>query len=177
MLAGCSGLSSDDEVPDRVEGPTLVTKEQIERLPSDSPARSLFEWWRALQFDDLQGAVGYYARSVGVTPSKLDHLMVVGANPLGLGARLRLVDVETDADAATVFVLMETVARAPNGREEKRRVPRAFHMVREDGAWKLADNRYLKRTVETQLRSLQRTLQLERRKGDDSNGGADQATP
>jgi hypothetical protein len=162
LAGGCSGLSSDDEVPKRVSGPEVVTKEQIDSLPAGSPARTLFGWWQALQFDDSAEAVGYYAGDVGMTRAKLDGMLVAGPAPLGLESRPKLVEVHQNGDDASVLVLLESVAKQPNGREDTRQVATSFNMVREDGEWKLADNRYLTRIVGRSLQFLQQNRRQER---------------
>jgi hypothetical protein len=148
--AGCSGLGSDEEVPERVTGPALVTKAQLDRLPAASPARVVFEWWRALQFDNATIAARYYADDLGMTPDKLDRDLTYGAGALGLTARPRLVDVDENGDAATVNVLLEQLTPRPNGRVDKLETARGFNLVREDGEWKLSENRYLARAGRVQ---------------------------
>jgi len=148
--AGCAGLGSDEEVPERVTGPALVTKAQLARLAPDSPARVVFEWWRALQFDNAIAATKYYARDVGMTVDKLDRDLSLGASGLGLTARPRLVEVDENGDKATVLLLLEQLTPRPNGRVDKLQTARGFNMVRENGEWKLAENRYLARAARIQ---------------------------
>jgi hypothetical protein len=145
LLGGCSGLGSDDEVPETVKGPALLSKADVEAQPAGSPQRALYEWWRALQFEEAPEAAKYYAGDVRMTPAKLDVILSLGAPTLGLNARPRLVETDVNGDAATVRVLLETAEQQPNGRVDKTQTARAFDLVHEAAGWKMADNRYLGR--------------------------------
>ena len=176
--AGCYGLGSDEEVPERTTGPALVTKAQLAALEPGSPARVMFEWWRALQFDNAIAASRYYARDVGMTVDKLDRDLSLGAAGLGLTTRPRLVEVDEHGDKATVLVLLEQLTPRPNGRVDKVQTARAFNMVRENGEWKLAENRYVARQARIQrffsAEARRRATQPDQQPttGTDSEGGA-----
>lgn len=144
LLPGCGAFSSDD-VDARVDGPRLLTRAQVERQPVGSPQRTVFEWWRALQFDNALAAKRYYAESVGMTTARLDRQLAFGAGALTLDYRPRLVAVEEDGDRATVDVLLEYKKGNPNGRTDTLQIARAFNLVREGVKWKLAENLYLER--------------------------------
>jgi hypothetical protein len=144
-LAGCAGIGTDDDLKVRVTGPALVTKKQLASLPADSPARTVFEWWRTLQFDNPTLAVRYYSDKLRITREKLDEQLQYGAGSQGLNARPRLVETDMNGDRATVLVLLENQARNVNGRTDKTQTARGFNLVREDGEWKLAENTYLER--------------------------------
>jgi hypothetical protein len=144
-LAGCAGIGTDDDVKVRVTGPALVTKKQLASLPEDSPARTVFEWWRSIQFDNPTIAVQYYSRKLDITTLTLEHQLEFGAAAQNLNARPKLVGTEIDGDRAIVNVLLENVQRNPNGRIDKNQTARAFNLVRENGQWKLAENMYLER--------------------------------
>jgi hypothetical protein len=150
-LVGC-GAFGDDPVTERVQQPALLTKRQVERYPEGTPARTFFEWWRAIQYDNAPVAVTYYQDSVGMTLAKMDRQLGYGSGALGLQARPRLVEEEQNGDAATVLVLLETIVENPNGRSDKTRKPRGFNLVKEDGEWKLADNLFLDRQARVYLR-------------------------
>jgi hypothetical protein len=141
---GC-GAFGDDPVTERVQQPGLLTKRQVERHPEGTPQRAFFEWWRAVQYDNAALAAGYYAHSAGVTVDKLDRQLGIGLDVMGLSARPRLVEVDESGDTAIVLTLLERVVENPNGRADRVRRPRGFNLVREDGEWKLADNRFLGR--------------------------------
>jgi hypothetical protein len=150
LLAGCAGIGDDDSVKVRVSGPVLVTKNQIASLPAGSPARTVFEWWRALQFSNPTIAANYYSAKLHITPLKLDKQLQAGPAIHNLGSRPHLVATQVDGDHAVVNVLLENQADNPNGRVDKTQVARGFNLVREDGEWKLAENMYLERGVRVQ---------------------------
>jgi hypothetical protein len=151
--AGCS--FGGDEPAERVEQPTLLSAARVERLPAGSPERALFEWWRAMQFDDAAAGAHFYAAGAAVTGEQLDRQL--GVARAAFRARPGLVDVSRQSERATVAVLLEQRAVAPNGRVDIKRTPRAFDLIREKGRWRLADNAYLERAVRDQ-RALARAL-------------------
>lgn len=144
-LASCAGIGTDDSVKVRITGPALVTKKQLASLPEGSPARTVFEWWRTIQFDNPTLAARYYSRKLHITPLTIERQLEFGAASQNLNARPHLVGTDMQGDHATVNVLLENVASNPNGRVDKRQTARAFNLVREDGEWKLAENMYLER--------------------------------
>jgi hypothetical protein len=151
LLAGC-GFGGDDEVTERVQQPSLLTREDLESLPEGGAARTVFEWWRTLQFDNPLRAVDFYSEELGVTAERLERQMRWGAGALGLTQKPRLVEVQKRGDTAAVLVLLESVVTNPNGRVDKTRTARSFNVLREDGEWKLAENMYLERQAGTQQR-------------------------
>jgi hypothetical protein len=144
-LAGCAGIGDSDDVKVRTVGPTLVTKAQIASLPEGSPARTVFEWWRALQFSNPIIAARYYSSKLHVTPMTLEKQLEFGPGAHNLAARPHLVGTDLDGDHAVVNVLLENQTTNPNGRTDKNQTARGFNLVREDGAWKLDENMYLER--------------------------------
>ena len=146
VLAGCGSLGTGEE-RDRVEQPLLVSTADVERYPQGSPERTFLEWWRALQFGSGSQAVRYYASDVDVSQRELQRAADVGVELIGLRARPKVLDVLGDDGRATVYVLFTRAQLNPNGRADKVRTPRAFDLVREDGSWKLADNRYIEQTL------------------------------
>jgi hypothetical protein len=144
-LIGCAGIGTDDSVKVRVTGPALVTKKQLASLPEDSPARTVFEWWRTIQFDNPTLAVRYYSSELKITRLTIENQLQFGAASQNLNARPHLVGTDMDGDHATVNVLLENLSSNPNGRLDKNQTARAFNLVREDGEWKLAENTYLER--------------------------------
>ena len=153
LLSGCGALSSD-EVTRRMQEPLLLSRASVERQPPGTPQRTLFAWWRALQYADARAATRYYARSVGMTPGKLKRQLGLGAAALGLLGRPGLVDIEGDDRRATVMVVLETRTDNPNGRIDVTRTARSFDLVRTNGDWKLADNGYLRGAVQRLRRSI-----------------------
>jgi hypothetical protein len=153
-LLGCGNIGSD-EVTARTEGPQLVTREQLAQHPEGSPARAFLQWWRDLQFDDAIAAARHYAKALDMSPAKLERQLRYGMTREGLAKRPRLVEVVQDGNRARVLVFLEKAAENPNGRVDTKRVPRAFHLIREDGRWKVSENLYLERLVR-QARGFQR---------------------
>lgn len=159
-LAGCAGIGDDDAVKTRITGPVLVTKNQIASLPQGSPARAVFEWWRALQFSNPIIAAGYYSNKLHITPGLLERQLQFGPGAHNLGARPHLVSTDITGDRAVVNVLLENQSSNPNGRTDKNETARGFNLVREDGQWKLAENLYLERGARIQ-RAFARAARLQ----------------
>ena len=164
-LVGCAGIGTDDDVKVRVTGPALVTKKQLASLPEGSPARTVFEWWRSIQFDNPTVAVQYYSKKLGITTMTLERQLQFGPGAQNLTARPHLVGTDENGDHATVQVLLERVTPNPNGRTDKAQVARGFNLVREDGEWKLAENMYLERGARVQ-RTFARLLKAQQQAGE-----------
>jgi hypothetical protein len=169
-IAGCGDLGSAG-VTERVDAPQLLSSKDLARYPENSPARVVLEWWRALQFQALDQASGYYARAAAVKSSTLKRQLTLPAGVLNLDARPAVADVARRGNRATVFVVLTRVAVQPNGRREFTKFARSFEVVREDGVWRLRDNSYLK-TLEDRAASFiklagaqRRKREAERRKG------------
>jgi hypothetical protein len=117
--------------------PTLVVaQEQIAGAPVDSAERTVLEWWRDVQVNDPEHALGLY-----VDPPTLPNLagqfnFVAGR----LNGAAKVVAVEQQGD--------RTVARVrwsqPNG--DARNVTLRLEEI--DGAWRLLDTRFLDEMVE-----------------------------
>jgi hypothetical protein len=146
VLGGCGNLGAGEET-DRVEQLQLLSAEDVARYPQDSPARAFLEWWRALQFGSAVNAASHFDSALKLTPARLQRQLDAGPDILALRARPRVVDVLRRGDRATVYVVFTEAERNPNGRADKVRTPRSFEVLREDGVWKLADNRYLTRAL------------------------------
>jgi hypothetical protein len=172
-LVGCAGIGTDDDVRVRVTGPALVSKKQIAALPEGSPARTVYEWWRSIQFDNPIVAAGFYSKELGITTRTIERQLEFGAAAQNLNARPTLVGTDmVDADHAIVNVLLENIARNPNGRIDKNQTARAFNLVREDGEWKLAENMYLERGERIQ-RAFARAARLQAQGQDPTQGQDD----
>ena len=126
LPAGCS--FGGDEVAQRVQQPALLSAASIGRLPAGSPERTLFEWWRAMQFDDVAAAAPRYARTAGVTAAGLDAQLSTAGR--AFDPRPRLVEVDRRDERATVSVLLDLRTSNPNGRVDVTRSARAFALVR-----------------------------------------------
>jgi hypothetical protein len=149
IALGCGSLQSD-EVGRRVDGPWLLSRATVERQPPASPQRTVFEWWRALQFDDAPLASSFYSKAVEMSPVRMERQLAIGAAGLGLLSRPRVVEVEQRARQAKVFVLLESRVGQPNGRIDVKQTARAFDLRREENQWKLTNNSYLERAVRRQ---------------------------
>lgn len=147
LVAGCS--FGGDEVAERVRQPTLLSASAVAKQPAGSPSRALFGWWRAMQYADTRAAARYYAAALAISAGELDDQLAVATD--AFRARPRLMETRDDGGGrAAVLVLLESRTRSPNGRVDVLRVPRSFALRREDGGWRLADNRYLERAVRDQ---------------------------
>lgn len=143
-LAGCGDLG---ELSGRVDQPQLVTKQELAQYPSDSPEHTALAWWRALQFASTDLAAGYYSDRLNVTAKSLDRQLAVGPELFDLRSGLRVVDVVRRGDRANVLATRTRVLRFPNGRIDKVRLAQTINLRREAGRWRLADNRYIERTL------------------------------
>jgi hypothetical protein len=146
VLGGCGSLGTGEET-DRVEQLQLLRAEDIAHYPQGSPARAFLEWWRALQFGSGVNAARHYDTALKLTPAHVQRQLDAGPDILALRARPRVVDVLRQGDRASVYVLFTEAVGNPNGRADKVQTPRSFELVRQGGAWKLADNRYLTRAL------------------------------
>ncbi len=152
LVGSCGGIGSDDGVTERVQQPRIITAKRLEGVPEGSPQRTVYAWWRALQFDNPVEASRYYVKSLGLTPERLERQFRYGSALLNLYAMPRLVDVVEEGNRATVQLLLQKAARNPNGRVDRASSARGFNLVRENGEWKLADNFYIERSFENARR-------------------------
>lgn len=159
-LTGCAGIGGNDAVKQRTTGPELLSKAQVQHYPAGSPARTVFEWWRSIQFDNPVTAARYYSTALGVTPKTLESQLQFGAGAQNLNAKPKLVEVDENGNRATVMVLLQNTVRNPNGRVDTSQTARAFNLVREQGTWKLAENLYLERGARIQ-KAFARAAQLQ----------------
>jgi hypothetical protein len=159
IAAGCGG--SDDEQP--VEAATdikqpsdlLVTKGDIEDANPDSPYGRLLAWWQTIQFRNIPAALPFYAKSA--RPSNLAALLT---QIKGLGqSRPILVETEGKGNRLTLLTVVRS-ARAETDGVTVHDAPATFRLVKEGGAWKLADNEYLITRARTQ-----RVLEAQRNQG------------
>ncbi len=143
-LGGCGDLG---ELSGRVDQPQLVTKQELAAYPRDSPEYTALAWWRALQFDSPALAAPYYSHRLNVTAQSLERQLEVGTELFDLRSGLRVVDVVRHGDRASVLAVRTRVLRFPNGRTDRVRLPQTINLRRESGGWRLADNRYIERTL------------------------------
>jgi hypothetical protein len=143
-LVACGSLGG---LPGRVEQPQIVTTQEINRYPEDSPVRTVLRWWRALQFGSAELATSYYSPRLGLEPKDIERGLKVGPSLLNLNAGLRVVEVEDAGRGGAVLVMLTKKLRHPNGRTDVERTPVAFELVKQDGRWLLANNDYIDRIL------------------------------
>jgi hypothetical protein len=174
VAAGATGCGfGEDELTQRVQQPGLLSQKDLEGHPAGSPGRTMFEWWRTLQFDNPVVAAGFYSKKLDLSPAKLERQLEFGAGPLGLARRPKLVEVQEQGNKAVVLVLLEQKTDNPNGRVDTVRTARSFNLVREEGEWKLAENLYLERGARLQSRLREFLFRSGRRPNDQPNGRGD----
>ncbi len=98
---------------------------------------------RHLQRSQLSAALGDYTASARVTTPKLLIMRVAAKTQFKYLGPPRILDVDRRGNEATVYTMLESETRAPNGRLDVSRRPHAFHLKKEDGRWKLSDNLWL----------------------------------
>jgi hypothetical protein len=121
------------------DGDSLITGEDISAAGEDSPAGTLLKWWQSLQFGDAQGARRLYAEDV--SPRGLSDA-IRRLKSAFVNSTIEVRETEAGSSVARLLVIIST----SSGRGPSRRIdesPTTFRLVREDDAWKLADNRYL----------------------------------
>jgi hypothetical protein len=143
-VVGCGSLGG---LPGRVEQPQIVTEQDINRYPADSPVRAVLEWWRALQFKSAPLATRYYAPEADVTVKQIESALKIGPGLLNLTDGIRVVEVNREGREATVLVMLTKKLRHPNGRTDIVRTPVSFDLVEQDGRWLLTDNQYMARIL------------------------------
>ena len=161
---GCGDLGTG-EPTGRVQEVRVLKPQDIERYPGSSPARAFLEWWRALQFDNPVAARRHYASAGRPSEKKLAHQLTLGPDLLNLAAVVDISDVTRTGDKATVFVVFTKLMRHPNGRHDTARLARSFNLLRENGEWKLADNRYMDRIARLAKLYIDRARRQELRSG------------
>lgn len=122
----------------------VVSYADIAAAGRGTPGQSLLAWWQALQLDaPLAEVQAAFAPQAGVDRKDLAR-QLKRVRYLFLDGRPTLVDERIDGDTATLVTLL--------GRAGAEARPRSFRMVRVGGAWKLADNRFLKERSRAELR-------------------------
>jgi hypothetical protein len=137
--AGCGELGADWKGP-RLARPEPLARAAIERYPAGSPERTVALWYTALQRGDAAGAARYYS-SRAAPPRRLLARAAPFFDRVTLGP---LTDVARFGRSATVYGGLRVRWQTPNGRAQEVRRPQAFTLVRERGAWRLADTYFLR---------------------------------
>ena len=158
LLGGCGSGdngSTNSSVPDLPQGrdvrAMVLTSEDIGRFPEGSPTRALYDWWRAIQFRDIEGAKSLYASGVKVG----DLLRDIGSlYPPVSASRPSVVDSNVTNTTAKLYVIIQTLPLDSSGQVRSGtraiEVPVVFRLVKQDGSWKLADNGYIDQRVRAQ---------------------------
>ncbi len=98
---------------------------------------------RHLQRMELTAALDEYAASVPVDPPRLLIMRTATKKQWRYIGPPEILDVDRRGSDATVYTMLQSQTRAPNGRRDISRRPYAFHLRKEDGSWKLSDNLFL----------------------------------
>jgi hypothetical protein len=158
-LAGCGSGGNDNQsssVPALPQARDLramvLTSEDVNRAPADSPNRTLLTWWRAVQFRDIPAAKQEYANRVDV--SDLEHQVVSLSPPLS-ASRPSVVDTSESGDEAKLYTIVQTLplqatGAVRGGRTRAVETPVVFRLVKQGDTWKLADNSYLDQRTRAQ---------------------------
>jgi hypothetical protein len=135
----------------------LVTAKDVKAAGPGSPSGVLLGWWRALQLHDVGAASSAYARSVNVNwggqqPSLLGELN--GLSYALQRSRPKVVDVVHNGGKVHLSVVIANgVFQDPTTVTFIRQTPASFELTKEGGEWKLANNDYLRQTLEAQVAS------------------------
>jgi hypothetical protein len=158
-LPGCGSGGNDStrsNVPSLPQAHDLramvLTSEEVNRFPADSPARALYSWWRAVQFRDIPSAKQAYANGVDV--GDLEH-QVVSLNPPLSASRPSIVDTVQTDKAAKLYVIVQTLPLQASGQvrgggTRAVEIPVVFRLVKQGDTWKLADNSYIDQRIRSQ---------------------------
>jgi hypothetical protein len=142
-LGGCGEIGRDWKGL-RLMPAEVVGQPAIRAVPRGSPARTVLEWYRAVQRRDAAGAMRLYSRRVRPTPDAM-HYEFTATGGFFAGVTLdRVADVTARRGRATVFTELRYRWQAPNGRGVEVHQPQAFPLVREGGQWRLADDYFMR---------------------------------
>lgn len=139
-IAGC-GSSSDGSTQVKtaaiVTGPPLLEQAEVEAEKPGTPERTALEWWFAVQQNDPERAVTFYAEKPPV-PALAGQLNLVGGT---LGGSVQVKSVKRSGKEATVVATQTIPGAEPPSREV------TVRLVQSGGSWKLADNLILDEAV------------------------------
>ncbi len=139
-VTGCgnSGDSSaTGETAAIVTGPPLLKQAEVEAEKAGTPERTALEWWFAVQQNDPEKAVTFYAEEPPV-PALAGQLNLVGGT---LGGSVQVKSVKRSGKEATVVATQTIPGAEPPSREV------TVRLVQAGGSWKLADNLTLDEAV------------------------------
>jgi hypothetical protein len=153
--AGCGELGDGGGT----KGPRTIGRAQVEAHPAGSPERAFIEWWRDVLAADAVAAAARYDPALRITPGDVRRQRFTAAGWFSQMGPPRIVEVLREGDEATIHVLLQRESFAPNGRRDVGVAPRAVHLRRIDGEWKLSDNMVLRLAEDEAIRQ---TKALER---------------
>src|SRR4051812_23563251 len=131
-------------VPGGGQPASLVRDEDVARQKPGTPARSLLEFFQAVQYQDVATARGLVSKRElrRVTPSEFASAVTVVGSAVG---RPAIKNVRTNGNSAIIRVFVQ--AFAPGKAEPVSSDPTSFQLVDQDG-WKLDDIGYLTRAAD-----------------------------
>jgi hypothetical protein len=140
--AGCTplGLGSARE---REARPIVVRASDIEKYPPGSPEQGFLRWWRQLQFNNPAGAASYYASWLRISPNDVERNLRFAPQYFHFGTRPVIRDTQRQGDVEHLTATVLLTATLPDGGVTRARLTLEFDMVREDGIWKQAHDRFV----------------------------------
>jgi hypothetical protein len=139
-IAGCGGGGDEGgqgETAAIVTGPPLLKQAEVQAEKPGTPERTALEWWFAVQQNDPERAVTFYAEELPV-PAFAGQLNLVGGT---LGGSVQIKSVKRSGEEATVVATQTIPGAKPPSREV------TLNLVQTGGSWKLADNLVLDQAV------------------------------
>jgi len=153
-LSGC-GASSDDNGGEKTTknegslGPNIVTDEQLQKYPKDSPERAALAWWQAFQFADQsyleENTTAKMIDEIG--ERRFDKLVEKVGSSFG---RLKIAGVRRSSKDRTL-IRAAIVTYRPRARRPEPGVPVGLEMRRVEGRWKMDAVAYFKKVAKDAL--------------------------
>jgi hypothetical protein len=154
LIGGC-GASTTPVASGVPVTSNLVSAAEINAMPAGSPQRTLLQWWRYIQYNELTDFVSLLA-----TPLRQQQIRsgqaaadVAGASGALNSARPHITQVTYNGDRATIFTQIVIRQAVGATRYVQVRTPQAFALVRQGGAWRMADDLYVQLQAETANRA------------------------
>lgn len=141
--SGCGGGGDSDHAD---QGNRYVTQQDIARYPPNVPMRAALEWWRAVQFRDVSGALAGYAP--GRAPSSLELRRQIGASTSSFSGVPALDTSVVRGRTAALYLFL-----TPPGSGAQPR-PLSLRMIRGPHGWGLANNELMEEQVARVARAL-----------------------
>lgn len=112
----------------------------VELEPLGTPARTVLDWFAAMQRSDSVAAARLYAPRARVTPDVMRFARAGGRSFFARAQPPRVLDVSMTKQQATVYAAFDVRWASPDKRTVVSTQPQAFELVRDGGSWKLADD-------------------------------------